>query len=84
PRLLDGVRTYAGEAGFAPFLADTDVLICLVPLTDATRGILNRETFAALPRGAAVVNCGRGEHLVAPDLIEALASGQLRGAVLDV
>lgn len=84
PRRLDGVRTYAGEAGFAEFLANTDVLICLVPLTDATRGILNRQTFAALPRGAAVVNCGRGEHLVAPDLIEALASGHLRGAVLDV
>jgi len=84
PRQIDGVRGYAGEAEFDAFLANTDVLICLVPLTPATRGILNRRTFDALPAGAAVVNCGRGEHLVPADLIDALARGQLRGAVLDV
>ncbi len=84
PRDIDGVRVYAGEAAFEEFLANTDVLVCLVPLTDATRGILNRRTFDALPQGAAVVNCGRGEHLVAADLIDALERGQLRGAVLDV
>ena len=84
PRRIDGVRGYAGEAEFDAFLANTDVLICLVPLTPATRGILNRRTFDALPAGAAVVNCGRGEHLVPADLIDALARGQLRGAVLDV
>lgn len=84
PRQIEGVRVYAGEGAFEAFLANTDILVCLVPLTRATRGILNRRTFDALPQGAAVVNCGRGEHLVEADLIDALARGQLRGAVLDV
>ncbi|MGB6103357.1 MAG: glyoxylate/hydroxypyruvate reductase A [Pusillimonas sp.] len=82
--MLDGVTTHAGSAGLGSFLAQSDVLVCLLPLTDATRGILGRATFEALPRGAALVNCGRGGHLVVEDLAQALASGQLRGAVLDV
>jgi glyoxylate/hydroxypyruvate reductase A len=81
---LDGMAMYQGPEALAPFLAATDVLVCVLPLTEATRGILGRATFEALPRGAAVVNCGRGEHLVVPDLLAALESGQLRGAVLDV
>ena len=84
PREMAGVTVYSGAAGFDDFLANTDVLVCLLPLTEHTRGILGRATFEALPRGAAIVNCGRGEHLVADDLIDALANGQLRGAVLDV
>jgi len=81
---LDGLTLYRGAEALPAFLAATDVLVCVLPLTEATRGILNRDTFAALPRGAAIVNCGRGEHLVVPDLLAALDSGQLRGAVLDV
>lgn len=81
---LDGLTLYRGAEALPDFLAATDVLVCVLPLTEATRGILNRDTFDALPRGAAIVNCGRGEHLVAPDLLAALDSGQLRGAVLDV
>lgn len=81
---LDGLTLYRGVEALPAFLAATDVLVCVLPLTEATRGILNRDTFAALPRGAAIVNCGRGEHLVVPDLLAALDSGQLRGAVLDV
>lgn len=81
---LDGLTLYRGAEALPAFLAATDVLVCVLPLTAATRGILNRDTFAALPRGAAIVNCGRGEHLVVPDLLAALDSGQLRGAVLDV
>lgn len=81
---LDGLTLYRGAEALAAFLAATDVLVCVLPLTEATRGILNRDTFAALPRGAAIVNCGRGEHLVVPDLLAALDRGQLRGAVLDV
>lgn len=81
---LDGLTLYQGPEALPAFLAATDVLVCVLPLTASTRGILNRDTFAALPRGAAVVNCGRGEHLVVPDLLAALDSGQLRGAVLDV
>jgi glyoxylate/hydroxypyruvate reductase A len=83
-REIEGAETFAGRDQFKDFLATTEILICLLPLTDETRGILCRETFDALPRGAAIVNCGRGEHLVVSDLVEALASGQLRGAVLDV
>ena len=84
PRSLDGVQTFSGAQGLQPFLARTDVLVCLLPLTDATRGILGADCFAALPAGAALVHCGRGEHLVADDLLAALDSGHLRGAVLDV
>ncbi|WP_233161299.1 MULTISPECIES: glyoxylate/hydroxypyruvate reductase A [unclassified Achromobacter] len=78
------VRMFSGAEDYEEFLGQTDLLVCLLPLTESTRGILDRRTFAALPPGAAVVNCGRGEHLVADDLIEALQSGHLRGAVLDV
>ena len=84
PRRLGGVETYHGEEGLTPFLARTDVLVCLLPLTQQTRGILSRRVFDALPEGAALVHVGRGEHLVEEDLQEALASGRLRGAVLDV
>jgi glyoxylate/hydroxypyruvate reductase A len=84
PRSLDGVQTFSGDQGLQPFLACTDVLVCLLPLTDATRGILGADCFAALPAGAALIHCGRGEHLVADDLLAALDSGHLRGAVLDV
>lgn len=84
PRDIERIATFHGDAGLAPFLARTDVLICLLPLTDATRGILGARTFAALPQGAALVHCGRGEHLVADALVRALSTGHLRGAVLDV
>lgn len=65
-------------------LARTDILVCLLPLTPATRGILNARLFAQLPRGAAVINVGRGGHCVSADLIAALDAGQLGGAWLDV
>ncbi len=81
---IEGVESYAGEEGIAPFLARTDILVCLLPLTQATRGILDACLFAQLPRGAAVVNVGRGGHLVQEDLLAALDSGQLSAAILDV
>ncbi|MEE8279610.1 MAG: glyoxylate/hydroxypyruvate reductase A [Alphaproteobacteria bacterium] len=84
PRRLKGVRCLHGPEGRNPFLARSDILVCLLPLTPATRGILNAETFAALPQGAAVINCARGAHLVERDLLEALDSGHLSGATLDV
>lgn len=77
----------AGVEGFAelgPFLARTDLLICLLPLTATTRGMLNASLFAGLPLGAALVQVGRGAQLVAEDLIAALDSGRLSGAMLDV
>lgn len=78
-----GVQTYSA-AQLAPFLSALDILICLLPLTPDTQGILCRETFNQLSPGAAVINCGRGGHLREGDVIEALHSGQLRGALLDV
>jgi glyoxylate/hydroxypyruvate reductase A len=60
------------------------MLICLLPLIDQTQGILNAELFGALRPGAAVINVGRGGHLVQADLLAALDSGQLSRAVLDV
>ena len=84
PHRIDGVETYSGEEGLAPFLARTDILVCLLPLTAATRGILDARLFAQLPRGAAIVSVGRGGHLVQDDLLAALDSGRLSAAILDV
>ena len=66
------------------FLAQSNVLVCLLPLTENTHGILNGELFDKLPTGAFLINPGRGGHLVDDDLIEALDSGKLSGALLDV
>lgn len=79
-----GVRCYAGEAELDDFLAHTDILVCLLPLTPQTRGILGRRVFDALPQGAALVNAARGGHLVQDDLLAALDRGQLSAAILDV
>ena len=79
-----GIQSFAGESEFASFLGQSDFLICLLPLTKETRGILNARTFAMLPEGAYVINVARGGHLVEPDLIAALDSGHLGGATLDV
>ncbi|NMV36373.1 2-hydroxyacid dehydrogenase [Ralstonia insidiosa] len=83
-RDLPGVGVYCGGAGLPMFLEGTDILICLLPLTDATRGLLNASTFARLKPGAKLIHVGRGEHLVAADLLEALQSGHLGGAIVDV
>ena len=81
---IDGVATFAGAATLPEFLAGTDILVCLLPLTKETEGLLDARVFEQLPRGAGLVNAGRGRHLVQDDLLGALASGQLSGAVLDV
>lgn len=81
---VEGVECFAGAAELPDFLARTDILICLLPLTDQTRGILGAELFAGLPRGAMLVNAGRGGHLDQDALLAALDSGQLSAAVLDV
>lgn len=81
---IAGVDCYAGEAQLPAFLNQCDILLCVLPLTEQTQGILDRRLFAHLPRGAALINMGRGGHLVEADLLEALDSGQLSGAVLDV
>ncbi|MBN8944000.1 MAG: glyoxylate/hydroxypyruvate reductase A [Rhizobiales bacterium] len=83
-RAIDGITCFTGEAELDAFLGQVDILVCLLPLTEATRHILNARLFAALPAGAALVNCGRGGHLVEADLLAALGSGHLAAAVLDV
>jgi len=79
-----GVRCHAGAEELDAFLARTEILVCLLPLTDATRGLLNARLFAKLPRGASLVHVGRGAQLVAGDLLQALDEGRLAEAVLDV
>ncbi|KPW75386.1 D-isomer specific 2-hydroxyacid dehydrogenase [Pseudomonas syringae pv. coriandricola] len=81
---IDGVACYAGDEQRDAFLGQCDILLCVLPLTGQTEGILNRQLFERLPKGAALINMGRGGHLVEADLLEALDSGQLSAAVLDV
>ena len=83
-KAVGGFATHAGAAGLEALVAGSEILVCLLPLTAATEGILNKALFARLPHGAGLVNAGRGGHLVEADLIPALDSGRLSGAVLDV
>lgn len=83
-REIDGVTCLAGDAGLTDMLGGTDILICLLPLTDETRGFLNADLFARLPRGANLIHAGRGQQLDHKDLLVALDSGRLSGAVIDV
>ena len=83
-RTLDGVETFAGADQLPAFLSGCDILVCLLPLTPATKGILDRKLFSMLPARAALVNVGRGPQLVDEDLLEALDSGRLSRAILDV
>lgn len=81
---IEGVTCYAGNDQLPTFLGQCDILICVLPLTEQTTGILNREFFELMPKGAALVNMGRGGHLIEQDLLQALDSGQISAAVLDV
>lgn len=83
-RQVDGVDCYHGPDGFTPFLARTDILICLLPLTQETNGLLDARVFATLPAGAALVHVGRGAQLDHVALLAALDEGHLSGAVIDV
>lgn len=83
-REVEGVRCFGGESGLREFLAGSEILVNLLPLTPDTRNILNATLFAQLPRNAVVINLARGGHLVEAELLDALDSGHLRGAMLDV
>jgi len=83
-RDVPGVSVFAGHGRLREFLSGVEILICLLPLTAETRGILNADIFAQLARGAWLINLARGAHLVEADLLRALDSGQLSGATLDV
>lgn len=77
-------RKFSGESQLPEFLGSCDFLICLLPLTTETRGILDKNTLGMLPEGAWVVNLGRGPLLVDEDLINLLDAEHLAGANLDV
>jgi glyoxylate/hydroxypyruvate reductase A len=81
---LPGVSCHAGTSGLDGFLAASRVVVCVLPLTGETNGILNRETLSKLPRGGYLINVARGMHLVEDDLTALLQSGQIAGATLDV
>ncbi|MCZ4090190.1 2-hydroxyacid dehydrogenase [Sinorhizobium psoraleae] len=84
PHEIEGVRCLSGRNGLDALLGSTDILICLLPLTDETRGLLNAQLFARLPAGAALVHVGRGPQLDHQALLQALDNGHLSGAVIDV
>ncbi|MBS0536752.1 MAG: glyoxylate/hydroxypyruvate reductase A [Proteobacteria bacterium] len=84
PKTIPHVTCFHGDAQFNAFLAQSDLLICMLPLTPETTAILNAATFAGLPRGASLVHMGRGGHLDQAALLEALDSGQLSAAFMDV
>lgn len=81
---LEGVRCYAGEGEFDDFLRATRVLVCLLPLTDGTRGIVNSRTLSLLQHRGYLINVARGGLVVEDDLRKHLDSGHLAGAMLDV
>jgi glyoxylate/hydroxypyruvate reductase A len=83
-KTLPGVQTFHGADGLLAMAAQSDILICLLPLTPETRGVLNAKLLATLPRGAYVINGARGGHMVAEDMLAALDSGHIAGAALDV
>jgi glyoxylate/hydroxypyruvate reductase A len=83
-KTVAGLASYAGPAGLPALLGRSEILVCLLPLTAGTEGVLNASTLALLPKGAALINAARGGHLVEEDLLAALASGRLSAAVLDV
>ncbi len=81
---IEGTRCFGGRHQLPDFLAQCDILVCLLPLTTETTGLLDKNTLACLPRGAKLVQVGRGPHLVQEDLLRALDSGLISDAILDV
>lgn len=88
PKTVEGLPTFAGEEGMAAFLARTDILVSLLPLTPQTRGIIGAELLAGLAKdgrlGPFLINAGRGGLQVEADILAALDAGTLKGATLDV
>jgi len=81
---IEGVTCFHGADQLAGFLAQTDILVCLLPLTEETRGILDGKLFSRLPAGARLLHVGRGPQLDQTALLQALDSGHLAAAMLDV
>lgn len=81
---LDNIQGFAGADELGDFLAQSQILVCVLPLTDQTREIINHATLAQLPHGAYVINIARGGHVDEPDLLAAIDRGHIAGAALDV
>ncbi|WP_082535971.1 glyoxylate/hydroxypyruvate reductase A [Methylibium sp. Root1272] len=84
PTAVEGIETHAGAAALDALLARADIVLDLLPLTPATRGLFDATRFARMKPGAGFVNLARGAHVVEADLLAALDAGPLRHAVLDV
>ena len=80
----EGIECFAGKGELESFLAGCDVVVCMLPLTAQTEGLLRRDTFAMMKRGAYLINVARGGHVVEADLVAAIDEGRLSGATLDV
>jgi len=83
-REVDGITCLNGTAGLPSLLEQSDIVVCLLPLTMDTERILNAQMFAGMKQGAYLINAARGGHLIEEDLIAAIDSGRLAGATLDV
>jgi glyoxylate/hydroxypyruvate reductase A len=83
-KALPGIETFNGRQALPAFLARVDILVCLLPLTSETRGLLNADVFRQLRPGAKLIHVGRGEHLDTEALLAALTSGHIGGAIVDV
>jgi len=84
PKIIPGVKVYTGDKEKNTFLSRSNILVCLLPLTRETTGILNSKLFKELPKQSYVINVARGGHLVDEDLLEYINNGHLAGAGLDV
>jgi Phosphoglycerate dehydrogenase and related dehydrogenases len=84
PKNLQGIGSFTGIEGFSAAIEHTDFIVNILPLTDATKGILNRRLFNMCPKETVLVNVGRGEHLVENDLLDAIAEEKITEAYLDV
>lgn len=84
PKKIDGVKTFAAQTQFDEFLASSRILVCLLPLTTQTQGILNKRNLLKLMPQAYLINVARGAHLVEEDLLDLLETGHVSGAMLDV
>ncbi|GAB4819814.1 hypothetical protein N2152v2_006860 [Parachlorella kessleri] len=78
PHDRDGITCFHGMTELQQFVGTTDVLVCLLPLTSSTRGLINAELLGWLPKGATLINAARGGHVIEGDLLAALDAGQVR------
>tara|TARA_R110000787_G_scaffold66948_2_gene150132 strand:- start:729 stop:1664 length:936 start_codon:yes stop_codon:yes gene_type:complete len=83
-KIVANIKTYSSDSGLAEMLVQSDVLVCLLPLTSATRGMVNKELLAQLPQGSAIINFARGGLINTDELLTALNAHHISHAVLDV